>query len=119
MRLTLDWDRISKKEFERRLEIIKREFPLNDIEVMKSPSGKGYHIIVYNACSSFEELVKLRKKFWDDEKRLGFDIFKRRLCELAPIQILFDLKFNRRSKLIYKRTLKDKLRCYLNYMMRH
>jgi len=112
MRLTLDWDKISKEEFKRRLKILKEFFPTNHIQVFISPSGKGFHVIVYQASSSWEEIIKFREKFWDDKKRIGFDCFKKSLTPLAPTQILFDKKGGF-SKKIYERSLMDKLFFFL------
>jgi len=113
MRLTLDWDNISKKEMVKRLELVKNFFPFNDIEVYLSASGKGFHVIVYNASNDFDEILFFRRIFGDDLKRVKYDEIKHKISKLVPTQILFDKKKGKYAKLIYKRSLKDKVRFYI------
>jgi len=109
MRLTLDWDDITKDEMIRRLRVVRSFFPTNDIEVYLSSSGKGFHVIVYDLNVGLEESFKIREMFWDDHKRLTYDKFKSEISSMIPTQILFTKKLGKHSTLIYRRSLLDKL----------
>ena len=73
MRVSLDFDRTSPWECMMKLCLLKRMFPGKRIEYRRSPSWNGYHVVVYDACDTWEESIEYRKKLWDDPMRIEID----------------------------------------------
>ena len=76
--ITLDWDKFT---WHKAYEIIK--FIFNDrkdiekIKVYASPNLDGYHIYIYfDHWLLWSEVLQLRRKYRDDDKRLINDLFK-------------------------------------------
>jgi hypothetical protein len=75
MRISLDWDKISRKTANKRCKRILKIKYVFQIDLYKSPMGKGYHCYVYFIET---ELLKdlnliIRSLLWDDKKRLHLD----------------------------------------------
>lgn len=87
MRLTLDWDNITRDDFCSRLILINDAFPLHALEAFKTK--KGYHLIVHGVDATFIEMIQLRKAFWDDPLRIKFDQLKE---NTQPRQVLWTEK---------------------------
>lgn len=91
MRLTLDFDNRKRKwVVNKKLALIRKLFPHNRIELEQSAFKKGYHIIVFNACQSFEELMHLRMLLGDDERRFYYD--SKHYHNKTPHSIMFNKK---------------------------
>lgn len=90
MRITLDWDIIDFSECKKRIQILRQYFPDSRIDLEKSAGGRGYHVMIYNSCKTYEEQLKLREKFWDDKKRIAID--RQRWEKGIPTNILFTEK---------------------------
>lgn len=96
MRLTIDLD--DKTQFE------KVKFKLLTLfgiihEIYLSPSKRGYHFIVYNLPTTFEENIILREICNDDKMRIYLD---RTLIKKKPSQVLWNEKGRKKAKLVYK-----------------
>lgn len=92
LRLIIDIDRRKRKWAVRKLGLIKRAFPCHRVEFERSASGRGYHIIVYQAASSFEEMIVMREWFGDDSRRIFFDV------NLQPERIANNVLFDKKYK---------------------
>lgn len=98
MRLTLDIDKKSASVvfgIYNKLEIL---FPQVRKELWKSAKGKGWHIVIYNTQLSWDQILKLRRKFGDDPKRIKMDRnrWKQGIC----CQVLFHSKGKLKAKRI-------------------
>jgi len=99
MTFTLDWDNISKKTMNRRIDKLKQVVQFNRLRVYQSASKKGYHIEVFGVNGNWEDNVYLRNMLWDDKKRLEID--KDRKLKGICCNILFDKKYLGESKLLH------------------
>ncbi len=98
MRITIDLDswwfqdlqRIINKAFD--IVTSKRILGFPD-ELKRSPRGNGYHLIWYNAVSSIDEAIEIRKTLEDDNLRVKLDYES----NSKPKQVLFT---KRRYKII-------------------
>lgn len=104
MRLTLDLDRCSRKRLNGVIRLLHMVFPNRRVVARRSPSGRGYHAIVYNTGLPPDELRDFRRWLGDDSFRRLFD----RHRENAGIetQILFSSKPRRtRNGLVMMRAV--------------
>ena len=99
--VTLDWDKFA---WNKAYKLIK--FILNDrkdiikIKVYSSPNLDGYHIYIYfDHWLEWSEVLKLRRKYQDDDKRLINDLFKTNPEEKM---ILFQNKNGKKEIFMYE-----------------
>lgn len=90
MKLTIDFDNMSRSKFKRKLKLLAFLFPYNWINVLRSSSRKGYHVEVWNVCSDWDENLQLRKMLGDDLFRVLMD--RKRSEQGIVSQLLFDVK---------------------------
>ena len=75
----LDWDKIAYDEALKRVEFIKKNNAVVSIELRESPSGNGYHAIIYTYWSLNPTFIwRLRRAWKDDGFRLVKDVFNKR-----------------------------------------
>ncbi|MBA7593151.1 hypothetical protein ES703_00068 [subsurface metagenome] len=86
MRLTLDLDYVSELRFLMTYFNCKR---LGEVEVERSPRGRGYHLIVRGLPPDHEAEYILRCLLGDDLNRVKFD----QESEYKPTKILFGTKW--------------------------
>ena len=99
--ISLDWDKFT---WHKAYKIIK--FIFNDrqdikkIRVYSSPNLDGYHIYIYfDHWLEWSEVLKLRRKYHDDDKRLINDLFKTNPEEKM---ILFQNKNGKKEIFMYE-----------------
>ena len=99
--ITLDWDKFT---WHKAYKIIK--FIFNDrkdirkIKVYASPNVNGYHIYIYfDKWLLWSEVLQLRRKYRDDDKRLINDLFKTNPEEKM---ILFQNKNGKKEIFMYE-----------------
>lgn len=97
IRITLDWDFKTEKDFLKYLRRIKRE-KFEKIEIEPSPSERGYHLKIW--LYTTKNRFNLRDKFGDDKNRIRLDKSNR-----AGQETLFSLKRKRKMKSFYKKNL--------------
>ena len=75
----LDWDKIAYTTALKRIEVIKKNSAVMDIELRESPSGNGYHTIIGMGFSLNPTFIwRLRRAWKDDGFRLVKDVFSRK-----------------------------------------
>lgn len=74
-RYTLDWDNCSYLELRQRLYYVLNDETTAALKFRKSCRKKGYHVLVYTNIKVV--VAKMRRKYWDDKKRLLHDILNR------------------------------------------
>ena len=89
-RVSLDWDRISYQQAHDRIDSIDCScvHSLTKIELYQSPTGKGYHCILWFSIP--KNIFDIRKEFWDDPTRLEIDLKRAKLKK--PLNILWHYK---------------------------
>ena len=92
----MDRDNASRRNAFSKALLLKALFPKNRVEVRKSASGKGFHIIVYGLKKSFKEIMCWRKWFGDDPIRMYFD--RQRRKQGIPTQVLFTSKGDKHAE---------------------
>ena len=87
----LDWDSISSQEAQKRVSDIERQ---EGVRVMLYQTKHGYHAVLQYPCEvSTEENIRLRKKYWDDEKRLSVGIMRYKTTgRIEDLDVLFTRK---------------------------
>ncbi len=103
MRVTIDIDR--KRDLRKSLKKIRTLLGKGYISyIYKSPSGRGYHIIISNLNITWDESWILRQVFCDDKKRIKIDFIRDQLRQVT--QVLWDRKGNKKAKILYDRKRK-------------
>ncbi len=75
----LDWDKISYHVAVRRIIKIKKNKAVAAIELLESPSGNGYHVLIDMGFSLDPTFIwRLRRAWKDDGNRLVKDVFNKR-----------------------------------------
>jgi len=83
--ITLDWDEPDNLFF--RISQLKLMFAETNVEIyFRKSASKGYHIKIMGVKNDYD----LRKRLWDDQKRIEIDKEREKLG--LPINILFDQK---------------------------
>jgi len=90
-RITIDLDTKDEKVLEHCIFVIKKYGFDKDIEVKKSPGGKGHHVVAFSETGlPLHELLMVRKLAGDDHIRIYLDSKAHR-----AINVLFDHKEKR------------------------
>lgn len=75
--IKLDFDNIAYQELMNRIDFIKKDKIVKEIEIYQSTSLDGYHVYVkVDKELSFMEKMPYRKKWRDDGQRIVMDILK-------------------------------------------
>jgi len=76
--VTLDWDKFAWNKAYKLIKFIFNDRKdITKIKVYSSPNLDGYHIYIYfDHWLEWSEVLKLRRKYQDDDKRLINDLFK-------------------------------------------
>lgn len=88
----LDWDSITERELETRLDFIRRYYPDFKVLYRKSGGKTGYHAKVLSPKEmTLEETFDYRRQLFDDERRIQIDM-KRAVAGLS-VDFLYDCYF--------------------------
>lgn len=98
-RIGLDWDDIPLAEMEQRIDsIIGREVGLEKVQIYRSASGKGYHVILWYNKPHYN--IATREKYWDDPQRIRISKIKIRQGHQDVADLLFAKKAGKRRKFV-------------------
>lgn len=91
-------DNGSKRQAYGKFRFLARAFPNKPLEIWRSSSGKGFHLILRGLDWEFGSLLKARLMLGDDPRRVAIDI-KRKKAGMAT-GVMFHKKAWKTSKLL-------------------
>ena len=99
--VTLDWDKFAWNKANKLIKFIFNDRKdITKIKVYSSPNLDGYHIYIYfDKWLLWSEVLQLRRKYQDDDKRLINDLFKTNPEEKM---ILFQNKNGKKEIFMYE-----------------